>query len=217
MIRRTIALAAVVALATAAAPGFAQSKKDLVNRLLLLQQPGVEAMAKQLAERPAIQMTLAARQAFGNVPQDKRESVAKAIDAELKKYTDEAVPLLRERAIKLAPSTVGVELEKNFSEAELKQLIEWLESPIIKRFQTLAPQMENALAEKLVAETRGQIEPKLKTLEAAMAKHLGLPPPGAAPAGGAAPGGAGGAGAAPIPPAGGAPMPGNRGGDPARK
>jgi hypothetical protein len=162
-------------------------------------------------------MTLAARQAFGNVPQDKRESVAKAIDAELKKYTDEAVPLLRERAIKLAPSTVGVELEKNFSEAELKQLIEWLESPIIKRFQTLAPQMENALAEKLVAETRGQIEPKLKTLEAAMAKHLGLPPPGSAPAGGAAPGGAGGAGAAPIPPAGGAPMPGNRGGDPARK
>ena len=77
MIRRTIAAAAVVAMATAAAPTFAQSKKELVNRLLLLQQPGVEAMAKQLAERPAIQMTLSARQAFANVPQDKRDAVAK--------------------------------------------------------------------------------------------------------------------------------------------
>ena len=206
MIRRTIAAAAVVAMATAAAPTFAQSKKELVNRLLLLQQPGVEAMAKQLAERPAIQMTLSARQAFANVPQDKRDAVAKSIDAELKKYTDEAVPLLRERAIKLAPSTIGTELETNFNESELKQLIEWLESPVIKRFQTIAPQMQNTLAEKLVNETRGPIEAKLKTLETAMARHLGLPPPGAAPAGGT--------GAAPS---GGAPMPGNRGADPAKK
>ncbi len=206
MIRRTIAAAAVVAMATAAAPTFAQSKKELVNRLLLLLQPGVEAMAKQLAERPAIQMTPSARQAFANVPQDKRDAVAKSIDAELKKYTDEAVPLLRERAIKLAPSTIGTELETNFNEAELKQLIEWLESPVIKRFQTIAPQMQNTLAEKLVNETRGPIEAKLKTLETAMARHLGLPPPGAAPAGGT--------GAAPS---GGAPMPGNRGADPAKK
>ncbi|HMS80402.1 MAG TPA: hypothetical protein PKC20_12880, partial [Burkholderiaceae bacterium] len=62
------------------------------------------------------------------------------------------------------------------------------------------------LAEKLVNETRGPIEAKLKTLETAMARHLGLPPPGAAPAGGT--------GAAPS---GGAPMPGNRGADPAKK
>ncbi len=215
MIRRTIAVAAVVAMATATAPAFAQSKKELVNRLLLLQQPGIEAMAKQLAERPAIQMTLAARQAFVNVPQDKRESVAKAIDADLKKYTDEAVPLIRDRAIKLAPSTLGVELENNFNEAELKQLIDWLESPIIKRFQTLAPQMQNTLADKLVNETKAQIEPKLKTLEASMSKHLGLPPPGSAPAGGANATGAAPSGAAPS--GGGAPMPGNRGADPGKK
>jgi hypothetical protein len=208
MIRRTIAVAAVVAMATATAPAFAQTKKDLVNRLLLLQQPGIEAMAKQLAERPAIQMALAARQAFGNVPQDKREAVAKAIDADLKKYTDEAVPLIRDRAIKLAPSTLGTELENNFSEAELKQLIDWLDSPVIKRFQTLAPQMQNTLAEKLVNDTKGQIEPKLKTLEASMSKHLGLPPPGAAPAAGA--------GAGPAP-SGGAPLPGNRGAEPPKK
>ena len=111
MIRRTHAVAACLAAALVVTPAFAQSKKELVNKLLLLQQPGVEAMAKNLAEQPAIQLTMAARQAFGNVPQDKRESVAKAIDADLKKYTDEAVPLLRERSIKLAPSVIGTELD----------------------------------------------------------------------------------------------------------
>lgn len=184
-----------------AAPAQAQSKKDLVNKLLLLQQPSVEAMARQIAEQPAVQLAMAARQAFNNVPQDKRESVVKTIDADLKKYTDEAVPLLRERAIKLMPSTLGTELETNFSEAELKQLIEWFESPVIKRFNTLAPQVQRTLSEKLVADTRGQIEPKLKTLEQSMAKALGLPPAETAPASGNAD----------------RPMPGVRGGDTPKK
>lgn len=188
MIHRPIPFAAaLVALACVASPALAQSKKELINRVLLLQQPGVEALAKNIAEQPAIQLTLSARQAFANVPQDKRESVAKAIDADLKKYTDEAVPLLRERALKLAPQTIGTELDTNFNEDELKQLVSWLESPVIKRYQQIAPVMQRTLGDKLVNETRGQIEPKLKALEASMAKHLGLPPPGTAPAGGAAP------------------------------
>jgi hypothetical protein len=200
MIRRTIAAVAVVAMAVAASPLQAQSKKELVNRLLLLQQPGVEQLARQIAEEPALQLSLGARQALAGVPQDKREAVAKSLEAEVKKYLDESIPLVRDRAIRLMPSTIGQELETNFNEAELKQLIDWFESPVIKRFQTLGPQIQRNLGEKLVGETRGQVEPKLKTLQTAMARHLGLPPPDGAAA-----------------PSGGAPMPGNRGGDPGRK
>jgi hypothetical protein len=201
----------LVALAFAAGPALAQSKKELVSKVLLLQQPALEGMARNLAEQPAAQLAMQARQYIQNVPTERREAVVKAIDADLKKYTDEAVPLLRERVIKLAPTTIGPELETNFSEEELKQVIGWLESPVIKRFQTLSPTMQRSLAEKLVSETRGQIEPKLKTLENAMAKHLGLPPPGSAPAGG----GPGAAPApAPAPGTGAAGMPGVRGADP---
>jgi hypothetical protein len=200
MIRRTIAAVTVVAMAVAASPLQAQSKKELVNRLLLLQQPGVEQLARQIAEEPALQLSLGARQALAGVPQDKREAVAKSLEAEVKKYLDESIPLVRDRAIRLMPSTIGQELETNFNEAELKQLIDWFESPVIKRFQTLGPQIQRNLGEKLVGETRGQVEPKLKTLQTAMARHLGLPPPEGAAA-----------------PSGGAAMPGNRGGDPGRK
>jgi hypothetical protein len=198
--------AAVLGLALATTPAMAQTKKELVQKILLLQQPGVEALARSLAEQPAAQLAQSARQFMQNVPADKRDSVVKAIDADLKKYADEAVPLLRERAIKLAPGTLGTDLETNYSEAELKELITWFESPTIKRFQQSAPALQRSLAEKLVDETRGQIEPKLKTLETAMAKHLGLPPPGSAPSGGAAPASGGGA-----------PMPGNRGAEAPRK
>jgi hypothetical protein len=203
-------LAAVLSLTVASDPATAQTKKELVARVLLLAQPGVEAMARSIAEQPALQLAQQARQYMPNVPADKRDGVVKAIDTELKKYADEAVPLLRERAIKLAPSTLGADLETNYTETELKELINWFESPVVKRYQQSAPALQRGLAEKLVAETRGQIEPKLKTLETAMAKQLGLPPPGSQPAGGA--------GAAPVPGgASGAPMPGNRGAEPPRK
>jgi len=183
-------------LSLSAAPALAQSKKELINRIVLLQQPGVEAMARGLAEQPAVQLSMQARQLIQNVPADKRDAVVKALDTELKKYADEAVPLLRDRAIKLAPSVIGTELESNFNEDELKQLIAWFESPVIKRFQQLAPGIQRNLSDKLVNETRAQIEPKLSALEAAMAKQLGVTPANAAGAPSPAPAAA---------------MPGNRG------
>jgi hypothetical protein len=188
--------AALLLLSLTAAPALAQSKKELVNKIVQLQQPGVEAMARGLAEQPAVQLSMQARQLIQNVPAEKRDAVVKAIDADLKKYVDESVPLLRDRAVKLAPSVIGTELETNFNEDELKQLITWFESPVIKRFQQLAPGMQRNLSEKLVNETRAQIEPKLSALEAAMAKQLGVTPAGAAGAPAPAPAAA---------------MPGNRG------
>jgi len=180
---RTLA-AAFILLGAVTAPAMAQSKKELIDRIVLLQQPGVEAMARNMGEQPAIQLVMQARQIIQNVPADKRDAAVKNIDAELKKYVDDVGPLLRDRAVKIAPTVIGPELDKNFNEDELKQLINWLESPVIKRFQDLSPNIQRALSEKLVNDTRAQVEPKLSALEAAMAKQLGVTPNtgGAAPA-----------------------------------
>jgi hypothetical protein len=159
------------------------AKKDLVAKVLLLQQPAVEQAAQALAERPALQMMQQAGIALQQqVPADKREAVAKDIQAEAKKYADEAVPLVRERAVKLAPSTVGALLEEKFSEEELKQLIAIIESPVNRKFLQLGGEMQNALIEKLVAETQSAIEPKVKALEQAIGKRLTQATGAAAPA-----------------------------------
>jgi hypothetical protein len=188
---RTLA-AAFILLGVATAPAMAQSKKELVDRIVLLQQPGVEAMARSMGEQPAAQLVMQARQIIQNVPADKRDAAVKNIDAELKKYGDDVVPLLRDRAVKIAPTIIGPELDKNFNEAELKQLIDWLESPVIKRFQDLTPSIQRSLSERLVNETRAQVEPKLTALEAAMAKQLGVTPNSSGPAPAALPGNRGG-------------------------
>ena len=109
------------------------------------------------------------------VAPDKREAVAKLIQDELKKYVDEAGPLVRQQAVKLAPTTIGNLLEEKFTEDELRQLITIMESPVNRKYSQMGGEFQKALGEKLVAQTRSAIEPKVRVLEQAMAKHLGLP------------------------------------------
>ncbi len=171
---------ALAALTAQAQPNAA--KQELINRILKLQQPGIEAMARGLAEQPAAIVLDGMSGALSTrVAPEKREAVAREVQAEVKKYTDEAVPLVRDRAVKLAPSTIGAVLDEKFSEEELKQLVALIESPVYAKFQMLGNDMQRALTQKLIAETRPQIEPKVKALEQAIARRLGLTGAPAAP------------------------------------
>lgn len=152
------------------------AKKELVAKILLLQQPAVEQAARALAERPAVLVMQQAGQALRTrVAADKREALGKEIQGDVQKYVDEAVPLVRERAVKLAPSTIGALLEERFTEDELKQLIGIMESPVNRKFAQMGGDMQKALLEKLVAETQPLIDPKLKAMEQSVAKRLDLP------------------------------------------
>jgi hypothetical protein len=160
------------------------AKKDLVARILKQQQAGIENIARSLVEQPAIELMGNAASALpSRVAKDKQEAVAKDIRADVQKYLAEAVPLAQARAVRIAPASVGALLEEKFSEEELKQLVAIVESPVYTRFQRMGDEMQKALADKLVAETRGTIEPKVRALEQSVAKRLGLPlnaPAGAA-------------------------------------
>lgn len=162
--RKLVILALVAGASLAHAQG--NSKKELVARLLQLQQPSIEALARNIVERPAVQMMQSAGAAMqAQVPPSKRDAVAKSVDADIRKFVDEASPLLAERAVKLAPSVYGVQMEERFSEDELKQLIAWLESPVNKKFQQQLPELQNGFAQKLLGEAGPLLEPRLKTLQ----------------------------------------------------
>ena len=171
--------------APASAPVSA-AKKELVQKVLLLQQPAIENMARNLVEQPAGQMMQAAGRALQQqVPAEKRESVGKGIESEVKKYVDESYPAVRERAVKIAPTTIGAVLEEKFTDDELKQLIAWLESSVNKKYLQLGPEMQNGFMQKLVAEARPLLDPKLQVLETKVRTALGVPagsPASAAPA-----------------------------------
>lgn len=171
---KKLLIVALLALATSAQAESTAAKKELVAKVLQLQQPGIEMAGQALVERPAGQMMQQAGLALqARVAADKREVVWKEIQADVKKYLDEAVPPVRERAIKLAPTTVGTLLDEKFSEDELKQLIAILESPVNRKFSQMSGEMQKVLSEKLVAEMQGSIEPKVKSLERAINTRLG--------------------------------------------
>lgn len=177
----TVSVAASLLFASAVQAQSSAAKNELVVKILQLQRPAIEGIATALAQQPAAQMMQGASVALQTrVAPDKREAVAKEIQADLKKYADDAVPLLRERAVKLAPTTLGVMLEEKFSEDELRQLIAIMESPVNKKFAQMNGDLQKALGDKLVSDSRGVIEPKVKALEQSIAKRLGLPAPGTA-------------------------------------
>lgn len=166
----------LLALSVAAHAEVSAAKKELVAKVLQLQQPAIETVARALTERPAAMMMQQAGLALQTrVAPDKREAIAKEIQADLKKYVDDAVPLVRQRALKLAPTTIGAVLEEKFSEEELTQLIAIIESPVNRKFLQLGGEMQKALGDKLVAEMQSTIDPKVKALEQSITKRLGLP------------------------------------------
>jgi hypothetical protein len=164
---------------TASAPASA-AKKELVAKILQLQQPGIEEMARQLTSQPAMRLMQQVAPTVQALPAERREAVARDIEADVRKFVDEATPIVRDRALKLAPSTIGAVLEEKMTEDELRQVIAILESPANRKFQQLGAEMQRALGEKLIAETRGEIEPKVTAMAQTVAKRLPATPPAAA-------------------------------------
>ena len=158
----------------------AQTKKELVAKLLQLQQTGIDNVGRALAGQTSQRVLQAAGQAIPRLPADKREAAAKDVQAEVKKFYDDVEPVLRKRATELAPGTLGPVYEEKFSEDELKQVIAWLESPLSKKFQQIDGEIANTLAQKVVADTRGTVETRLKVLEASLGKRLGIAQPAGA-------------------------------------
>jgi hypothetical protein len=159
------------------------AKKELAARILKLQQPGIEGMARGLAEQPAAEMmSRVAAILPQRIAPDKQEATARDIQADARKYVESAVPIVQDRAVKLAPSTIGVLLEEKFTEDELKQIVAIIESPAYIKFQGLGGDMQKVLLEKLVIDTRPTIEPKVKALAQSIAKRLGVGPNASAPA-----------------------------------
>lgn len=171
---KTRAICITMALLLTSVGALAQGKKELAAKVLQVQQAGIENIGKTLATQTSQQALQASARVLERMPADKREAAAKDVQAEVKKFYDEVEPKLRERAVKLAPTTVLPVYEERFTEDELKQVLAWLQSPVSKKFQQVDAEAATALAQKVVADMRPTIEPRLKVLEKTVADRLGV-------------------------------------------
>ncbi|MBV8036631.1 DUF2059 domain-containing protein [Roseateles sp.] len=180
MTSRKLGLA--LALALTAGTALAEpspAKKTLIDKIVAQQQGLAEGLTANIIQGPLSQLTLAGRAALMQLPADKREATAKAMDGELKKFVDENVPYLRDKIAKAVPSTASALLDERFNEDELKQILAWAESPVSQKFGLANVELQKAVAQKVMAEAGPTLDGRFKALNASVAKHLGAPAPGA--------------------------------------
>jgi hypothetical protein len=181
MTSRKLGLA--LALALAAGTSMAQpspTKKALIDKIVALQQQGLaDGLSGSIIQAPLGQLMQAGRAALQQVPADKREATAKAMEAEVKKFVDENVPYLKDKISKAVPTTASALLDERFNEDELKQVIAWAESPVSQKFGMASVELQKAVAQKVMTEAGPTLDGRLKTLQTTLAKQLGLPAPGA--------------------------------------
>ena len=179
MTSRNLGLALALALAagsTLADPS--PAKKALIDKIVALQQQAMaENMAANIVQQPLPQLMQAGRAALQQVPAEKREATAKSMDAELKKFVEENVPYLKDKITKAVPTTASALLDERFNEDELKQIVVWAESPVSQKFGLASVELQKAVAQKVMAEAGPTLEGRLKTLQANLAKQLGLQTP----------------------------------------
>ncbi len=146
-----------------------ESKEALAQRVLALWH--IEDTAITMAQRPATDALMQARVALqGRVSAQKQEEALKSIVGNVQKYINETTPIVKAEGLRQKEPTLGPLLQQNFSQEELQQLIALFESPVKKKFETLVPQFERALGEKVAENSRAEVDPKLQ----ALSKDIGM-------------------------------------------
>ena len=183
MLKRTLILLPFLLAVAGAHAQSTPAKKDLVARILKHQQSGIEGMARTLVEQPIAELLVNAGSVIqSRVPANRQEATGREIQADVQKYVAEATPLVQARAVALAPGSVGAMLEEKFTEDELKQVLAIMDSPVYSKFQRMGDELQRALADKVVQDTRPTIEPKLRALEQSVGKRISVASGGTAPA-----------------------------------
>jgi hypothetical protein len=107
-----------------------------------LQQPGIDNVARQLVEQPAAQMMQQAGMALQQrVAADRREAVAADIQADVRKYAEEAGPSRAngQQAGAVGPGAdAGREVHRRRAQAAHRHL----ESPVNRKYQALGGEMQ---------------------------------------------------------------------------
>lgn len=157
---------AATAPAAASAPVAATvspEKQKLIDHVEQLMH--VETVGYMMLQKPVEESLRQSRSLLqGRVSAETQDAAMKDINGYAKKFLLDTKPVIEASVKKLIPTTVTPMLAKNFTEDELRQIIAILESPVKAKFESLAPDMEKSLGEKIAADAGSTINPKMTEL-----------------------------------------------------
>lgn len=139
-------------------------KQEIIQRILKVWH--VEVLGQTMLQEPVAEaVNQASAMLRGRATPEKRDAAMKDITAEAKKFLDDSAPVVTGSAQTLIPTTVVPLLAERFTEDELRQILAMLESPVKRKFEALAPELQKTLGERIAADTKPTIDPKLQDLQ----------------------------------------------------
>lgn len=177
---RTVSTLAGLTLALAGfcsgTPAHAQDagKKDLATRIVTLQKAhDMDALIAQLAASATQTVVSTWLPRLDDLPPARQKAAADQLDVELKKFNEDNLRTIRSRNDRISLEVLVPAYSEQFTAEEMKQLIAFMESPVIKKFYAANPHMANLLAKRLVEATRTDVEARIKAFDARASRILG--------------------------------------------
>lgn len=182
-LKTAAALALALAFSAGAGAQGADKKLALARQVIAAQQgPELDRLVQQLTAAAVQPEAVRWQQRIeALVPKEQQQKVFTDVDAELKKFGADARKIIQDRLKKANDETLAAAYAEKFSEEELQQLATYFNSPLIKKYQELAPQIANQVVSKVIETSKPPIVERAKTFNAAAAKIVGAG--SAAPAG----------------------------------
>lgn len=172
----TLALAGLACATTLhAQTAAADPKTEWAAKIVALQQgPELDRLVGQLAGSTTQDLIANwGPKLEANVPKAQQKKASEDLNAELKKYSDDAAKLIAKQVSKVSTDVLVPAYAERFTLEELKQIAAFFESPAIKKYQSTAPELGNTFIQKLIDASRADVMARVKQFDAAAQKIVG--------------------------------------------
>ena len=151
------------------------NKSEWASRVVALQQgPELERLVAQLAGSSTQDLIATwGPKLEANVPKTRQQKASDDLNAELKKYADDAAKAISKQVSKVSSDSLVPAYAERFTLEELKQIAGFFESPAIKKYQSLAPELANTFVQKLVDASRVDVLARARQFDDAALKIVG--------------------------------------------
>lgn len=167
-VRYMLSCIVLTALAGTAQPVHAQNAatRQLAARLVNLQaEQNMHVLVLDLADTANRAVVDAWRPKLQQLPTAQQQRASQKLNAELKKFNEGNIRLLKAKNRQLSTQVLVPAYAKRFTADELRQIITFLESPTIKKYFSVNPQIADLLGQKLLEASRPDIEKRINAFD----------------------------------------------------
>ena len=154
-------------------------KLEWATKVVALQQGAdLDSLVAQLVNRTAQDLAAGWAPRFdARVPKARVPKATAEFNAELAKFAADANKLISGKVAQASSEALVPAYMERFSLDELKQLVTFFESPVIKKYKTATPDLVDIFVKKLVSTTQPDIQVRAKQFDEAAAKIVGTAAP----------------------------------------